>query len=350
MMRPILQVMPQVMPQGLSCKPTRQWAPAGVATRFTAMSDVSRRVWLYLGVTFAVTWAAWGTLAALTQAGTISLDDPSAMVLLVVGGSAPTAAAYFAAWRTPGAGSLRELTRRVLRFRAPSGLWVVAVTGAVILGMASMALAGLLTDVAWPDAPAAAAGLFVGLLVVSIFFGGLEEVGWRGVLQHAATTRGSNLTTRGNNLLVVNLVIAVVWGVWHLPMFWFVGGIHGDGSVGLFVLAGFGYSAVMTWLYARTHSVALCVVFHAGINAAATSGLAFSPNQMPGFTVQAVVAVIIGTALLLVVSARSDERSTPHDPGGHPTPHDPGGHPTPHDPGGHPTPSHQIGHDRGSPA
>ena len=265
------------------------------------MSDVSRRVWLYLGVTFAVTWTAWGTLAALTQAGTIGPRDPSAVSLLVIGGSAPTVAAYFATWRTPGAGSLRELTRRVLDFRAPLGLWVVAVMGAAAIGMASMALAGLLADVAWPGAPAATAGLFVGFLATSIIFGGIEEVGWRGVLQHAATTRG-------DNLMVVNVVIAVVWGLWHLPLFWVVGGTHGDGSVALFVIAGFGYSAVMTWLYARTHSIALCVVFHAGINAAATSGLAFGVNQMPGFTVQAVVAVIVGVALLLVVSARPDGR------------------------------------------
>jgi uncharacterized protein len=262
----------------------------------TTMSPSSRRLWVFLGSTFALTWGAWGTLAALTRAGTIDLDAPAGTALLVLGGSAPAVMAYLAAWRTPGAGSLRELNRRVLRLRAPRALWLVAVAGAAAVGMASLALAGLVTEVAWPGDPAGTAGLFVGLLLTSILFGGIEEVGWRGVLQPA-------VTARRDRLLVANLVIAGVWGLWHLPLFWVVGGSHEEGSFALFALAGVGYSAVMTWLYARTHSAALCVVFHAGINAAATSGLAFGPGQLPGFAVQALVVIVAGTVLLLSVPA-----------------------------------------------
>jgi uncharacterized protein len=255
---------------------------------------------LFLGVTFAGTWGAWGLLAALTSAGSIGLDDPSGTALFVLGGSAPTVAAYLAVWRTPSAGSLREFNRRVLRLRASPAVWGLAVLGATALGVASMLLAGTVTEVVWPDAPAAGV-TFLALLVPSIVFGGIEEVGWRGVLQPA-------VTSRRRHLVVANLVIAAVWGLWHLPLFWVAGGTHGDASFGLFVLAGIGYSAVMTWLYARTHSVALCVVFHAGINAAAASGLAFPPDAMPGFAVQATVTVTLGTALLFAARSRSGRR------------------------------------------
>jgi uncharacterized protein len=110
--------------------------------------------------------------------------------------------------------------------------------------------------------------------------------------------------------VVANLVVAGVWGLWHLPLFWVVGGSHEEGAFTLFTLAGIGYSAVMTWLYARTHSVALCVVFHAGINASAASGLAFGPGQLPGFAVQALVVVVAGTALLLWVPPTGPPRGS----------------------------------------
>ena len=264
-------------------------------------SPTSRRSWWFLGVTFALTWGAWGPLAVLTRAATIDLEGASGTALLVLGGSAPAIGAYLAVWRTPEAGSLREFSQRVLRLRNPPALWVVAVAGATALGVASMTVAGLVTEVAWPGEPVATAGRFVGLLATSILFGGIEEIGWRGVLQPA-------VTVRCNRLVSANLVIAGVWGLWHLPLFWMVGGAHAEGSFPLFVIAGIGYSAVMTWLYARTHSVALCVVFHAGINAAAASGLAFGPDRTPGFGVQALVVAIAGIVLLLL-AARSRART-----------------------------------------
>ena len=282
---------------------TDRGAPAA-PTAPPSVRGTSRRAWLFLGITFAVTWGAWGTLAAFTRAGTVSLDAPLGTALLIVGGSAPAAAAYLAAWRTPGAGPLRELTGRVLRLRAPPALWAVAIVGAPVVGLVSMTLSVLVTDVGWPGEFATTAALFTGLLATTVVFGGIEEVGWRGVLQPAVTARWRNLTA-------ANLVIAGIWGLWHLPLFWVAGGSHADGSLLLFILAGIGYSAVMTWLYARTESVALCVIFHAGINAAAASGLAFGPDQTPGFAVQALVTLTAGTALLWFV-ASSHRRHEAH--------------------------------------
>lgn len=251
-----------------------------------------RRAWLFLGGTFAVTWVVWGALAALTRAGTLAFGGPGATALLVLGGSAPTWVAYLAVWRTPEAGPLREFNQRVLRLRVPIPLLVIAVLGAAALGVASMMLTGAVTEVNWPEGPGYAAALFVPAFVTGIALGGIEEVGWRGVLQPAVTARWS--------LLTANLVIALVWALWHLPLFWVAGGAHEGGSFALFLVAGVGYSAVMTWLYARTHSVALCVLFHAGVNAASAAGLAFTVTETPGFAVQAIVLAVVGTALLLV--------------------------------------------------
>ena len=262
-------------------------------------SDEGRRVRRFLAGTFGVTWGAWWTLAALTASGALELGEPAGVALLVLGGSAPTWMAYLTVWRTPGSGSVRELTRRVLHLRVPPGLLIVAVLGAALLGLLSRALAGPLAGVAWPEVTAGAALVFVPAFATGIVLGGIEEVGWRGVLQPALRTRHGLSTT--------NLVIAVVWALWHLPLFWVVGDPRQGASFALFALAGLGYSAVMAWLYDRTGSVGLCVLFHAGINAATAAGLSFAAADTRGFAVQAVVVAVLGSALLMRRARSGDE-------------------------------------------
>jgi hypothetical protein len=63
----------------------------------------SRRVRLFLGGTFLVTWGAWWLLAALTSRGVVTATEPLGVALLVLGGTAPTVVAYLAVWRTPEA-------------------------------------------------------------------------------------------------------------------------------------------------------------------------------------------------------------------------------------------------------
>lgn len=263
-------------------------------------SGQSRRAQLFLGLTFPVTWGAWWLLAALSSGGAVTATQPLGFALLVLGGTAPTMMAYLAVWKTPEAGTLREFNRRVFRLRVSPGLLAVAVLGAAGLGVVSLGLGGLITGAGWPGEPGRVVMLFLGAFVVSIFLGGIEEVGWRGVLQPAVTDRW--------NLVAANLVIAVVWAVWHLPLFWVVGEPHQDASFALFLVAGVGYSAVMTWLYVRTRSVALCVLFHAGINASAAAGLAFGVDESPGFAVQAAVVVTVGMGLLAAAQRRRRDR------------------------------------------
>jgi uncharacterized protein len=270
----------------------------------------AQRVWLFLGVTFVATWVPWWALAALSGPAGLRLDDSLGWTLLLLGGSAPTVAAYVAVWRTPEAGTLREFNERVFRFRAPLGPWVVAMAGATVLGIASMAVAGLVIEVSWPDTSWRVAATFLPVLASSIVFGGAEEVGWRGVLQPAVSA--------GSNLGVASLGIGMVWTLWHLPLFWVVGGVHQRASFTSFLLAGIGYSAIMTWLYARTQSVMVCVVFHAGINGAATFGLSFTIADTSGYAVQAAVVLAVGTALVSLARGRSDgpDRGDARDPAG----------------------------------
>ncbi len=303
-----------------------------------------RRLVIFLAGTFLVTWTAWWTLAALTGAGAMSVDSLAGFALFVLGGSAPTWMAYLAVARTPGAGSLQAFNARVFRLRVPLVAFVVALAGVPVLGLLARLVTSWFTSVDWPADTLATLGRYLTVLIVSIVLGGIEEVGWRGVLQPAVTARRraaatpvgtpasppssatqpagpadadaddvaggdgpERLAVSGlavQHLGVVNLGIAVVWAVWHLPLFWVVGDPRQGASFAIYTVAAFGYSAIMTALYARTESVALCVLFHAGINAASTVGWAFATAEQPGFAVQAAVLVVAGVAVLWLTQRR----------------------------------------------
>ena len=93
------------------------------------------------------------------------------------------------------------------------------------------------------------------IFLSTTFFGsGLEEIGWRGVMQPELEKRFSPIVT--------SLIIAPIWAVWHLPL-WFLEGTsqHGSSFLSFFVmvlLLTFCFGAIRR----KTESVFYCMIFH----------------------------------------------------------------------------------------
>jgi uncharacterized protein len=77
-----------------------------------------------------------------------------------------------------------------------------------------------------------------------------------------------------------------------------------------FTLAGIGYSAFLTWLYAKTESILLCVLFHASINAVVTVGLYVPMSES---SLYPYFALIIFTTGLLFIKATEKHFTTTHN-------------------------------------
>jgi membrane protease YdiL (CAAX protease family) len=139
----------------------------------------------------------------------------------------------------------------------PLGLAVVLGIGLVI------GLGELSTD----RLPRAVAMYPVLVVVLSVLGGGQEEFGWRGFALPRLQNRYGALTA--------SVIIGVVWAGWHVPAFVFE--IPGyTGSFALYTLLVVGVSIILTWLYNRTDgNVLLAMLFHGGINAAPSVGVAF---------------------------------------------------------------------------
>jgi membrane protease YdiL (CAAX protease family) len=112
-----------------------------------------------------------------------------------------------------GRPGLRELLARLLRWRIGWTWYAIALLPALV--MTAMAL--LLSLVSSDFRPAilesnGKLGILLGALGPAILVGSLEEIGWTGFAAAHLRSRHSVLAT--------GLVIGIVWGAWHFPLFW----------------------------------------------------------------------------------------------------------------------------------
>ena len=91
-----------------------------------------------------------------------------------------------------------------------------------------------------------------------ILLGGLEELGWRGILQPQLE--------KIINYLPSILVAGTIWSVWHLPLWMIKGTVQSSFPFGLYLFSGIILTASFTTLYKYTNNLFLCVFSHAWFN------------------------------------------------------------------------------------
>ena len=249
------------------------------------------RLFIFLAATLVLSYGSWWILVPLARSGGVRFGQPLYLTLYMLGGFGPTIAAYFAVARTPARGSVREFNGRVFRWRVAPLWYIVALGLPFALGLLSIAIAAWLdpnnlSRVAirpWYWVFAYFAGMIVG--------GGLEELGWRGVMQPELERRMPRFAA--------TTVVGVTWALWHLPLFYLVGTGQYRTSFPIFVVGTIGLAFVLAWLYASTGSVLLCVALHAAANAALVMGFKIPPGSPSAELASSLLTLVVGISLLL---------------------------------------------------
>lgn len=211
------------------------------------------RLALFVGVTFAFTWTAWGLVLAL---GGDPNRGPVTLTLWMLGGFGPPIGAIVAA-RLDGRQPVRGLLLHLLRWRVDAG-WYALIALPLAVAIAAVTILG------WPVAPEASLLATVGVtaptfVIMAVAGGGLEELGWRGyALPHLQNRIGA---------LPAAVGIGLVWAVWHLPLYAMIDTTQADSNFGWFALQAVALSVILTWIYNGTgRSILLPVLFHAAVN------------------------------------------------------------------------------------
>jgi membrane protease YdiL (CAAX protease family) len=172
----------------------------------------------------------------------------------------PICSALLIITRTEGRAGLRAWRRRMTKFRAP-WIWYVAV---ILSVPAALTLGTVAVSGEGPAMPSTAvlAAFLPGLVMQMVTTGLAEEPGWREFAMPRMQHRYGPVNA--------TLIVGVLWGAWHLPLFlteW--GGGPADSVVEPleFMVTVVAFSYVMTWVFNRTgESMPLVMLTHTSVN------------------------------------------------------------------------------------
>lgn len=193
----------------------------------------------------------------VTQSSILSFGTPIFMLIYGVAGYSPSIAAFFTIKRYRSKNELRLFLRSILNMKQsvlmylyticiPIILWLTAYIVYRILGEDLLVFRKPIYSLIW-------------LVPLMIIGGGLEEIGWRGYLLPKLLEKFSPA--------ISTLIVGIVWGIWHLPMWFVVGTPQQNLQFIPFTLGCIATSFIMTPLYCKTRSIWLCILAHAVNNA-----------------------------------------------------------------------------------
>jgi membrane protease YdiL (CAAX protease family) len=249
-----------------------------------------RRLAVFLATSFLISWTAWGILALLARTGSVVHGQFPFMLLYALGGLGPTLAAYAAVVATSAEASLSEFHGRLLRWRVPGSWYLIAVGVPVALALSSTGIASVIEPASTLAHAIEPWYMFAPLLLLMVLGGGLEELGWRGVAQPELERRVGRPAAA--------VLVGLVWSLWHLPLFVLPGVSQYQTSFVIFAVGVVGGALILAWLYGRTGSIMLCVVFHAAWNAIAALGVEIPASRGSLALLDAFLRVLVGALLL----------------------------------------------------
>jgi hypothetical protein len=262
---------------------------------------------LFFLLAFLVTWTAWFTTAYLSyREGMQGFQD----LFMLIGLCGPVIATLLMFHRSKSPALWRDYYDRIVNFRRIRPVFVPVM---LFLFPAVVVLSILLSFPFGHSADQLALSLqfgfsagFMPVLLILFLAPALEELGWRGYGMDSLLSRF--------NLFTATLWFALLWALWHLPLFFINHYYHNQLLSNGLYFANFWASVVamafiINWLYQRNNrSVIACFLFHLS----ADLSMAIIPADQ--FTKCIVTVVLFGIAAAIVVADRKIFFAGP-DPG-----------------------------------
>jgi membrane protease YdiL (CAAX protease family) len=247
-------------------------------------------------IAFGFSWIIWlpGVLAAR---GLFELPF-SEVVLAGIGTFGPSIAAFYLTSRNQGKKGVKTLIKRALNFRIPLK-WLAAI---FVLPLAIAAAARHLYIWRGGELPISqelgSPVAIIVLFVVLFFIGGPvnEEFGWRG---YALDRIQSN-----HSALLSSLILGVLGGLWHLPLFFFQNLIQSYMSFWIFLWWACAIYVLMTWFHNNNGgNILVALLFHTMFNLSSSLFPFFNfergADQTPLLFAVALYSIV---ALLVIIS------------------------------------------------
>ncbi len=255
----------------------------------------------YFLMAYGFSWLGWLPYV-LSQSGLGLLPFHFSELVGLPGGYGPLLSGVLMTAVIGGKAEVRHLLHRLVLWRVGWQWYLFALIGVpAILVLGFLLLPGAMAALRVPSSQFVL--VFLLLLVFEILTSGLsEEPGWRGfALPRLQQQQGPLLGT---------LILGLLWGGWHLPLFlttWAIVGANGL-SICEFVLGAMSLAIIFTWVFNHTRgSLLVAILFHASIDAFASAAVITGLLPMQILLKGAYLPTLIGfggLALLLIVVTR----------------------------------------------
>jgi membrane protease YdiL (CAAX protease family) len=264
----------------------------------TIMAFIKRHpVLTYFALTLAVSFS--GFLILIGPAGflgTKTIPDalmPFVYLAMFVG---PSVAGLLLTGLINGRAGFRDLLSQLLRWRVNFVWYAIAFLTAPLLMSASLFALSRTSPVFIPSLFASNNKISLVLIAVmaGVLVGIFEELGWTGFAIPRLRQRYSILAT--------GLIVGLVWGMWHFPVF--AASVSAAGMVPPVLYLGVllfsflpAFRVLMVWVYDRTGSLLVAILMHVSLTAFTLI------LQIPATGVQAVIYDLVFAAALWVFIA-----------------------------------------------
>lgn len=241
------------------------------------MNRLSIRFLLY---TFVIMLLCWGTCWICSACGVYMQQNVFLYPLYMLGGWSPTIASYLVLKQFGHVNGLKQWLRNLFGFRCSIRAYIMVFAMAALFILPQCLICGYENG-----APLFA---LVFMIPVMLFGGGLEEAGWRYILQPELEKKCG--------FLPATLIMSLIWWLWHMPLFY----IHGVSQYGAdFITFGInvlGLSFALAAIRRCTKSVWLCVLFHCVVNS--LSGIYIVKDNRIGNIVSTILLIVVSSAMV----------------------------------------------------
>lgn len=228
----------------------------------------------YLGITFLIMIICWGICVVCSLNGILLNENYILYVPYLLGGWSTTIASFIALKKNSEINGFKHWLKNVFDFKHNVLSYIMVVLLSVVYILPQCLISGYDNG--------APLFLIVFMIPFMLIGGGLEEAGWRYILQPELEEKlGFTLST---------IIVSVIWWLWHLPLF-FINGVSQYGTSYLaFGISIVGLSFALATIRKNTDSVWMCVLFHCIVNS--LSGIYVIKSNILGNIVSTVLLII----------------------------------------------------------
>lgn len=266
-----------------------EWQIAGLHARYAERTSerMSKHpvVWFYI-LAFSISWLGWMP-AVMGSHGIAPFDRPYFQFLLILPALGPALAAVIVTQAAYGKRQAGDLFKALVQWRIGPVWYAIPLLGPIVLLLAGQFLTKSLGfSATQPGYQGNPFPLAISAFMMSLFANPWEEIGWRGfALAHLQKRFTASVAT---------LVVGVLWGLWHLPLFFWVGNPMSEYPFLPWFVSTVAGAFLYTWLYnSAKGSLVPVTLFHIGLN---TFGVVIT-----GVSILALAILYALVALVLVV-------------------------------------------------